>query len=453
MENTEALSTTSSEPETLPKQVNGFPKAGYAWCVVGVLLFAYSVSFVDRLILSLMVTPIRSDLHISDTGISLLQGLAFALLYTFFGLILGRWADQHNRIRLIVAGITVWCLATVACGFAHTFAQLFVARIFVGVGEAALSPAAYSLIADSFSREKRGRAVSVYGMGIFIGSGTALIFGGLVVKALSTAKMVDFPLLGELAPWRVAFIVVGASGLLAAALALTIREPSRKELTSRSPNMRDFLGFVAARRAALGTAIIINSCMAMVNFSIAAWLPVYFIRVFKWSPLQIGTAYGTILLTAGCVGMATGGVLADRLVKKGNAGGAMVVIRWATAFIPPCVLWVGWVESPAVALCSLAAASFFLGVPTGLGPSSIHAIAPNQFRGQTVALLLFSASVFGLGMGPTFVAIITDYVFHYDLSVGHSLSIVVFAASLLSVVVAFYGRKAYELALSSNTSF
>lgn len=155
-----------------------FPTLRYAWYAVAVLLVVYSIAFVDRIILNLLVQPIRADLGLSDTGISLLQGLAFTIFYSIFGLILGRWADRNNRKRMIIAGVIVWCLATAACGFAQNFWQLFVARIFVGAGEAALSPAAYSLICDSFRREHRSRAISTYSMGIYVGIGSALIFGG-----------------------------------------------------------------------------------------------------------------------------------------------------------------------------------------------------------------------------------------------------------------------------------
>lgn len=424
-----------------------YPAAGYAWYVVGVMLLAYSVSFVDRLILSLMVQPVRADLHLSDTGISLLQGLAFAILYTVLGLVLGRWADRHSRIRLIIAGIVVWCIATAACGFAQNFTQLFIARIFVGVGEAALSPAAYSLLADLFAKDKRGRAVGVYGTGIFVGSGLALILGGLAIRALAHAPTVNVPLLGELAPWRAAFITVGLLGLVAAVLALTIREPARKEMSTQSTSINSFIAFVRSRRAALSSVILNNACIATTNFCMAAWVPSYFIRVFKWAPSEIASAYGIILLTAGCAGMVGGGLLTDRLVKGGQADGAMTMIRRTAFFLPVSVVWIGLVHTPAIALVWLAVASFLMGIPTGLGPAAVHAIVPNQFRGQIIALLLFAANVIGLGIGPTLVAMCTDYIFHNDLAVGKSLSLVVFVSSVCGVLLVVAGRRAYQTAL------
>lgn len=438
-----------SQRETSNK-LEAYPRSSYAWYVVAILLLAYSVAFVDRLIISLMVQPVRMELHLTDTGVSLLQGFAFAILYTAVGLTLGRWADRHNRTRLIIAGMILWCLATVACGFAQNFTQLFVARVFVGIGEAALSPAAYSILADLFPKEKRGRAAAVYGTGIFVGSGLALIFGGIAVSALSHASSVHMPMVGAISPWRAAFILVGLSGLIAVALATTIREPARREITSQSPRLAEFVRFVSRKRAALAMVIFNSTCVATINFCMAAWLPTYFIRVFKWAPSSVAEAYGVILLTVGCAGMVGGGWLTDRLVKAGRADGAMVMIRWSVIPIPACIVWVGLVSSPMVALGWLAAATFLLGVTTGLGPAALNAMTPNQFRGQVIALLLFTANVIGLGFGPTLVALSTDYLFQNDLAVGKSLALVSFIASVVSVVLVVAGRAAYARAVQER---
>jgi MFS family permease len=153
----------------------------YAWYVVVVLMIAYGASLIDRQIISLMVGPVRADLGLTDTHLSLLQGLAFALFYTGFGIPLGWVADHWNRRALIMLGLLVWGAATVGCGLATTFAALFAARMAVGMGEAALSPAAYSVIHDYFEAATRGRAMSLYGIGVFLGAGAAYMVGGAAV--------------------------------------------------------------------------------------------------------------------------------------------------------------------------------------------------------------------------------------------------------------------------------
>src|SRR6516225_4325259 len=201
------------------------PRLGYAWYVVIVLTAIYMLSFVDRQILSLLVPQIERDLNIKDTEIGLLGGPAFALFYTFMGLPLGRMVDSVNRSRLVAICIVIWSLFTSMCSAARTFGTLFLARVGVGVGEAGLGPAAYSMIADYFPREKMGAAISVYYMGLFFGTSLAQLVSGVTVQALSRTPVLTLPLLGTIASWRVTFLIVGLPGVFFALLALTIREP------------------------------------------------------------------------------------------------------------------------------------------------------------------------------------------------------------------------------------
>lgn len=193
---------------------NGYPSNLAAWTTVAILMVAYVLSFIDRQILNLLVGPIRRDLAISDTEMSLLMGLSFALFYTLCGIPLGRMADNRSRRGLILFGVLVWSAMTAACGLARSYWQFLTFRVGVGVGEAALSPAAYSLIADSFPRERRATAISVYSMGIYLGSGLAFLLGGLVIKFASAQGDVHLPLFGEVRPWQLIFLILGAAGVL-----------------------------------------------------------------------------------------------------------------------------------------------------------------------------------------------------------------------------------------------
>lgn len=205
-----------------------YPRPRYAWYVVGVLMVAYVFSFIDRQILNLLVGPIRRDLGISDTGMSVLMGFSFAVFYTAFGLPLGRIADSRSRRGLIGFGMAFWSLMTAACGLAQRYWQLVLLRIGVGVGEASLSPAAYSLIMDYFPPARRSLAISVYSMAIYLGAGLALLLGGVVIQVTSVAPSVGVPLLGEIRSWQAVMLAVGLPGLLAALLLLTVREPLRR---------------------------------------------------------------------------------------------------------------------------------------------------------------------------------------------------------------------------------
>src|SRR5262245_49603914 len=172
-----------------------YPSAAYAWYVVGVLTFVYVFSFIDRQILNLLVRPIRRDLGISDTEMSLLMGMSFAFFYTFFGIPLGRLADSKSRRTIIAAGFALWSFFTTCCGLARNFTQMLLMRMGVGIGEAALSPAAYSLITDYFPPKRRATAISVYSMGIYIGSGLAFIIGGAVAGLAAKQELWQLPLI------------------------------------------------------------------------------------------------------------------------------------------------------------------------------------------------------------------------------------------------------------------
>jgi len=214
----------------LSEQIEPPPESStYQWYVVVICMVAYILSFVDRQILSLMIEPIKADLMLSDTQFSLLQGLAFSLFYAIMGLPIAALADQKSRIKIIATGIAFWSLATAACGLSKNFIQMFIARLSVGAGEAALSPAFYSIVADLFPKDKLGRALGVYAIGAFIGSGLAFLIGGYVIGLLKDVSFVALPLIGEVKTWQLTFMIVGLPGvLLALLMVLTVREPARK---------------------------------------------------------------------------------------------------------------------------------------------------------------------------------------------------------------------------------
>src|SRR5882724_12228240 len=268
----------------------------YAWLVVAILMLAYVFSFVDRQILSLLVGPIRRDLGISDTKMSLLLGFSFALFYTLMGIPLGRLADRANRRGLIAAGLVVWSAMTALCGTTKNYAQLFLCRIGVGVGEASLSPAAYSMIADYFPPDRRATAFSVYSMGIYLGSGIAFLLGGLVIGFASAQGAIEIPLVGVVHPWQTVFFVIGAAGIVFSFAFFLVREPPRGGKVSA-----DGVPFSAVVRYLWQnrrTVLCHNFGFAMISFcsyGSSAWVPSYFIRTFGWQMSKVGLVYGIVV--------------------------------------------------------------------------------------------------------------------------------------------------------------
>ena len=429
------------------------PDLNYAWYVVLVLMVCYTLSFIDRQILSLLVTPIKQDLGISDARIGLLQGLAFAVFYTLLGLPMGRIADRRSRRNLIAVGIFFWSVMTALCSFARSFWSLFLTRMGVGVGEATLGPAAFSIIADYFPKEHLGRALSVYSAGIFIGAGMANIVGGTVSQAAMKAPPVTIPMLGTIAPWRLTFLIVGVPGLLIGLLVYTVREPLRRNLLRRVDGQVSHLGFrevadqmIKRWRSVVGVSVGL-SAQAMCNYALQAWGPTFFIRVFGWNLRQTGLVLGLMILIAGCLGMYVGGTLCDYWQRKriyeaplkvGVIGAFSAGVCFCLAMSHQQVTWT---------IVLLVPALFFLALPVGSSYAALQLIFPNQLRGQVSALLLFTINVGGLIMGPWLVGVLNDLL---GLKmVGYSLAITVGVASLVSATMfrITYGpyRKDYRL--------
>src|ERR1700755_489545 len=186
-----------------------YPPRGYAWTVVAILGATAVLSYTDRQVLSLLVDPIRADLGISDTQISLLLGTAFAVVYGVAGITLGWLADRTSRRNLLFCGVSVWTIGTLACGFSQSFGQLFAGRLVVGLGEAVLSPAAISLISDYFPPQRRGMAVGSFLSGIAMGIGAAILIGGGVLHLVQTDALASTPL-ASMSPWRLVLLIIGA---------------------------------------------------------------------------------------------------------------------------------------------------------------------------------------------------------------------------------------------------
>ncbi len=411
----------------------------YAWYVVFVLMLCNTLSFVDRQILSLLVAPIKHDLAISDTKIGLLQGLAFALFYTIMGLPIGRIADQASRRNLISGGVLFWSFMTALCSLARSFPALFLARIGVGVGEATLAPSAFSLLADYFPGRLLATAVSLYSMGIMLGSGLALIVGGMVVDATSRMPVMDLPWLGSMASWRLTFLVVGAPGLLVALLMRTVREPTRRALLRTAqgvPSRLSISEVVAQLRLRWQSVAGISLGMvfqAMCLYSFNAWAPSIFQRVYGWPAGKTGLALGLIFLSFGCLGMYLGGRLCDYWKAKGIREAPLKVAVWSSIgnlvfFLPALLL----ATDPVWTLALLAPAVFSVALPIGSSFSAIQLIFPNQVRGQVSALLLFILNMGGLSLGPLLPGVFNDYLFRSEKMVATSLAVALAIASIAS---------------------
>ena len=425
---------------THASRADGFPPTVYAWYVVVVLTLGYVVSFLDRQIFALLVQPIRHDLALTDTQVSLTGGLAFALFYTFLGIPIGRLADRRSRRAIIATGITIWCCMTAACGLARNYWQLFLARVGVGVGEATLNPSALSMISDYFPREKRGRAISFYTMGVSLGVGIANIVGAWALSIATAAPVFILPLVGELRPWQLVFLFVGLPGLIVAVLMATVREPSRKDRmrverpdgeTSDDLSMADTLRFLRVRWKTYATHFLGMSVVTIIGYAFFFWIPTMFVRTWSWTIPESGYAYGWITLICGPIGVNLGGWIADWLYGRGYKDGLMRTAFYTALFIfVPASIIAPLMPTPTGAIIWLIPSSLGGAIITATGSAALMMITPNQMRAQVTAVYYFVMNVLGLTLGPTAVALVTDFAFGDDSALRYSLAVVVAVAGV-----------------------
>ena len=435
--------------ENQPGQDN-WPSPARGWALVVLLLAAYALAFVDRQILSLLVEPVRRDLGISDTEFSLLAGVAFTLFYSIMGIPCAWLADRGSRRNLVAASLTIWSAMTAACGFAASFLALFLARVGVGIGEAGLSPAAYSIISDSFPPAKRARPIGVYSIGAIAGVGFAFMVGGAVAQWAATAPPIVLPVVGTLAGWQLAFLVVSIPGpLLALLLLVFFREPARHEgatvADAGGPSFRSFL----RERGKLFSLLAIG--YSLIGVSLAAylmWTPAFMVRRHGWNIAQIGVAYGTILLVCSTSGILLGSWWADRLVARGTRDAFLRVAIFGALTSLPFAIAAPFAPTGGSAMACLAAMSLFFGLSQGMPAVSLQAIAPNRLRARVMALYLLVGNLVAFTIGPTGVAMISDYLLKDPAKIGIAIGLLSALVVPIGALALFLARPAYRAANS-----
>lgn len=413
-----AVSATDEQP---------WPSAAKGWYAISVLLLAFVFSFIDRSIIALLVEPIKQDLGITDFGIGLLQGLAFAIFYTLVGIPIARLADRRSRRGIITAGIFLWSLMTAACGLTKSFLGLFLVRVGVGVGEAALSPSAYSMISDLFPKQKLGRALAVYQGGAFLGAGIAFLAGGMVIQILSAAGNVELPLIGLVKPWQMTFFVVGLPGILVGFLMLTITEPARRgKLAGHSDGIpfRQVVGYVQTRARLFISLFAGFALLAVPITTFMTWVPAYMNRVHAYTRAEAGFTLGLILLIFSPAGVYFGGWLIDQLQKRGYADATFRVGLIAAALLLPLSYFATTLTDSAITVALLCPFVFCASIPIAAAPATLQLLAPNQMRAQLSAAWLLALNLISTTVGPTLVGFLSEFIFQDEMAVGLAIALV-----------------------------
>ncbi|KGE03028.1 spinster family MFS transporter [Pseudohaliea rubra] len=433
-----------------------YPSPRRAWGVTLLLTVVFVFSFVDRQILNLLVGPIQQDLDLSDTQVSLLQGLGFVATYVLLSIPIGRLVDTRRRTSIIACGVAFWSFATAACGMARGFTGLFVARAGVGVGEATLTPAAWSLLADYFPPDRRSLPFSVFLMGPYLGVGIAMIAGGLVMDGLAGTGPIEFPIVGMLAPWQATFFAVAAPGVILTALLMLVPEPSRKGLSAgavpEAASFPDILAWVGAHHRVYVALLVGVPCIVLVLYGLQAWVPTYLLRVHGMSLGEAGTQYGSIALIAGSLGVLSGPFAGRYLERLGYRDYQLRVCVLVLALIGPGLAALAVAPTAPMALACIALVSYLVPLPLALIATALQNATPNQMRGVLVGAYVVTTNVIGLALGPSLVALATDYLFGDPAAVGKSLAVVGVAVSVAGLFLVGRALAPYRALLDSQST-
>jgi MFS family permease len=428
------------------------PNLRYSWYVVSVLMLAYISSFIDRQVLALLVEPIKRDFGVTDTQVGLLMGFSFAIFYTFLGLPIGWLADRKSRKVIIIVGITIWSIMTALCGLANTYWVLFFLRMGVGVGEAALSPAAYSIITDYFPKNKLGTALGFYNMGVYLGSGLSILLVALIIKLVSVGGMWDLPIVGLVRPWQTVFFMVGLPGLLIVALiAATIREPLRKGAGQAVANTAEIKAYFLKNVTTILCLNIGIALMAMASYGATTWTTSSLVRLYGMTPSNAGVLFGGLVTVFSTLGVISGGRYADLLSSRGVVDAKIRVPFMGmsvAAFIALAMLLslsilgkppIEWM----IVLISLFC--FASSLPYGASTAALQEIIPANMRGTFSAFYLFVINLIGLGCGPLLVGFINDRVFGTPQTIMLSMSISLLFSACLSAFILYRGLKPFVI--------
>ena len=410
-----------------------------AWWTVAVTFLLYLFSHVDRTIITMLVAPIKHDLGIGDFQIGLLLGPAFGLFFAVCGLLMGMAVDRFSRRNVIYCGVTAWSASASLCGLASSYALLFLGRAGVGVGEATLTPAAYSLISDLVPRRKLAFALSAFSSAVVVGTAVALVGGGWAIEFLKNGRA---PF--GLATWQFLFLATGVPGFFLALLAFTITDPRRRSGAALRADGSSFIAHLRAQPRLYFAIYVGTGLMVVDSYALLGWLPTYLMRNFGLGAQAAGMRFGLVVVIAGGIGQLASGLIVDRMTARGIADAPLRFLMIAGTIMLPFTVGAFFVTDSTLFLL-LISAFFLLAMPMlGYIGAGVQMVTPPRLRGRASAGLLFTVTLFGVAFGPTLVGFLTDYVFRDPLKLGLAQAVVVAVVTPLSVLVLGSGLRSFR---------
>ncbi len=391
-----------------------YPTPAAGWFLVVMLTLAYIFSYIDRSILGLLIQPIKADLGLTDKQIGWIIGPAFGVFYASMGLPLGWLVDHKRRTWIVGIGIVVWSLATAASGLAKNFVQLFTARMAVGVGEATLSPSAFSMIGDSFPPEKRGRPIGFYAMALSLGAGIGSLISAYVIPWAKSGGHIELPFAGAVAPWQLTLMTVGLPGLLVALAFFFMQEPARRTAAAHDADLKgngfgDALGYVRRHWQTYLTFVLPVCVMTIIAYSHQFLAPT-FERTWGWPAEKYAFINAIALIIFGPANVLTMGWLSDRWTQAGITDAPFRILITGFLIMVPTAIIPFYMPTPELAYAVLCLNTIGIGMVSAVNVTSLLLITPAPIRGQIVALFYVTISLSGLFLGPTTVGILsTDF--------------------------------------------
>ncbi len=425
----------SSASDTGPRGGRG------AWYATALLTLCFTLSYIDRQILSLLVTPIKASLKLSDSEIGVLQGVSFSIFYVAATLPLARLADRSHRPLIMTWCIAAWSLMTMLCGTAASFWQLMLARIGVAVGEAGLPPSALTLMADVHTPKGLARATSIFLLAPFVGGGIALMGGGLLYEMSASWTMPTLPLLGTLERWQLMFLLVGAPGLLLAPLVvLTLREPRMSATVAKQEgSVAALFKFLLGNwRFCIVYIVAVSFTVTLFNAHIA-WMPTAILRSHAIGEGAMGTAFGIIYLGAGSAGTLAAGWIVARAGGQNMVARTIRMMRMNAAVLILPAVFAPLAPTLMLSYGLLTISVFCTSAVVSVSSLPFQFVAPKAIRAQAIAMTGLVAALLGTGLGPLLVGILSDL--YAGLSLGQPLSaaLATVAALLMPVVTLMMG--------------
>ena len=432
---------------------SSWPKPIYAWFFTSILLFAYIISFIDRQMINYLVVPIKEDMGLTDFEISFIQGWGFVLAYIIFSIPFGRIVDKVNRVRVLIGGIIIWSVATAACGFSKNSWQLVLSRSGVGAGEAALTPASWSIISDLFPVEKRSFPMSIYLMGPYIGQGLSLLFGAQILRIYNEPVTLFESIIVQ--PWQIIFLIIAVPGIILGLFMFSLKDPERKEgLTGdreENESIREVFSYIIKNIGAYMPLLIGSAFIIVLLYGLQSWVPTFLHRIHGWEHTRIGDQYGLVALFAGSLGVISGPVF-ERYLTKLNYNPPIIILCIITSIALTILGPITFLSlSSDVVLIGIFITSFFITFPLALFATSLQNITPNQYRGVVSGLYVFTVNIVGYGLGPMVVAFFTDKVFKSEMAIDLSMATMFLICGPISFFIFYFGRKPFARALASKS--